>query len=86
MSLPSLPPLPPSWRSRVFGKQTTSMDGLSGDTETLPNTERLAFIGDAIVHLGITSWLHERYPHLHNRSLGVSKTRHLQVSWCKLFS
>jgi dsRNA-specific ribonuclease len=81
MAPPSLPLLPLSWRSRVFGEQTTSQhaDDPSGNVETLPDTERLAFIGDAIVHLGITSWLHERYPK-HNRSLSVRNSSHLPVS------
>lgn len=80
MSLPSLPQLPASWKSRVFGDQFTCQD-VDGpeNIEDFPDTERLAFIGDAIVYLGITKWLHEHYPNHHNHSLRVSMAGHSRV-------
>ncbi|KAF8490740.1 hypothetical protein JB92DRAFT_3007750 [Gautieria morchelliformis] len=81
MALPPLPLLPPLWKSRVFGED------LPGGVET-PDTERLAFIGDVIVNLGITSWLHDRYPKHHNHSL---RAKLMDISskkpgeWAKLY-
>lgn len=75
MSLPVLPDLSATWKSRVFGEGDVPNQNVNGSEviTALPDTERLAFIGDAIVHLGLTNWLHERYPQ-HRQSLRVSRS------------
>ncbi|KAF8576089.1 hypothetical protein K439DRAFT_691549 [Ramaria rubella] len=92
MPLPPLPSLPNSWQSCIFGDQTrvasitTSVPGF--EVEASLNTQRLAFIGDAVLHLGITDWLHGRYPTHGNSSLMAKRIALLEerpAEWAKLY-
>lgn len=75
MPLPPLPPLPPNWQTRVFTPQATAQDRTQPEGEgALPDAERLALLGNAILQLGVTEWLHKHFPQTHGSNLTVSKS------------
>ncbi|KIJ46422.1 hypothetical protein M422DRAFT_29270 [Sphaerobolus stellatus SS14] len=84
MPEPSLPPLDPVWFSAIFGGQASN-----DERQDVPGRDRLAFLGETILHLGVMAWLNDRYPRYNRVNLKEKQaelaTPKKAASWGQLY-